>query len=406
MIDLYGLIMVAGFVLVAAYFLWRLPKDIGHGEPDAASDTIDEDRVAYAASRLGQVPAPGWLSGKVDAAYISKLLPQVARFPMPLLDYTNARGNRRTVGKRPSKPVTPVQTRQVPVSRWVWEDVAVLPELSGQTEVSYQTDDVDLQLVRGVHDIAKIPLHHLELPDDLLFHKLTHRELPRRAYYEPKPEQPQVVRQLVERTIMEAVPDTTAEETEVHEDRGSHLLVVLLDVSPSMFCEEDTYRHSQHNGIHPALALMMLLLSQRRDDGSRYIVRQFARTVGKPEQATTPAEKEELFDRLSRLSENHGLGQGTNVIDALRAAGSDVKRFAKRQPDARLEVLLITDSEATQLSSEIVRAALPRKVTLHTVVANTSTDAPTLRRRSATFFRYRYDKRHILWGTSKRNWKR
>lgn len=318
----------------------------------------------------------------IDPDLVANYMVHINTMDIPAFDIVNLRGKGRN---KPTKTV-PIKRREVTIET-VRKQVPV--ERQGPRKpskwifVNHPTDFPEPTLIRSPRDLSKVARRQFALPPTVFVKRLVTRRLTMRSFQEEIPGEQPVVTQYEWQEFEEPKVREWTESIEVADEQQAQLLEIVVDVSGSM----------QGPNINLAIALAIVVMSAHLDDDSRYLYRQFAVKVGRLTDAKTPDERRALCaDLLTQFAE---LGGGTDIILAVTAAAKDVR--ARARTGQATEVLLITDGDDPNVTSDSLYVAIGTDVTLHTVIVGGMTNA-VMRDKSTTYYELYGNHFGQVWG--------
>jgi hypothetical protein len=144
-----------------------------------------------------------------------------------------------------------------------------------------------------------------------------------------------------------------------HQDERRRLYI-LMDVSGSMgYAMPDGQRRQAW-----ALGITLHLLLRATRGEASYHLRSFNDRPKERYSASTPAEAEELIQRIIKMGSSHG---ATDIMRALRQAVTDI-RSENETNIASSDILLITDGEDNHIKSDELRRLFGDDIRLHTAL--------------------------------------
>ncbi len=330
-------------------------------------DQLAEQQLQQLVGLMGGSSTSRYSDFLIDPRLVERYLKAINAMEVPAFDIVNITGN----GKNQPTKTVPVKRREVTIERKrikVPVQHTGPPKPRGLVPVRYPGTETELRPLRSIGDIRRVRRRDLAQPRALLRRRIATGDLRFVQQMEEVPGKPEVQTRLEWQEIEVPRVKEWTDNVEVADEQQAQLLELLIDVSPSMGGPK----------VSMALALAAAVIGRHIDDGSEYLYRLFASSVGRLHKAKTPAAKRALLKEMTDWSEE--LNWGTNIEEALHKGAADVR--ARANKDMSPELLLITDGE-DHISAESVYAAVGKDVVLHTVVLNSSN--PSLFARSTTY---------------------
>ena len=294
----------------------------------------------------------------LDLDTVRRLIPVINKLQLPIFELANAQGSRFNLPTRKVK----VTKREAVVDRqWrdYYEDVPIEePPTSLLPSVTPQ-DHREVRPMRDFGEVVRVSPLHTVMPD--FCERFARRELPVVEYQEEIPGEVRTARMRKKRLEETIIPREWEEIIEVTEEPRVQNLVVVCDLSGSMFWD-DVPKNAE-----VAIALCVVLVTKHLDDDSRYGFRWFADYVDKLVSGDSRRSKEDLIEFIMEASAKDEIGGGTSIISGIETAADDVRKLT-RSGDIP-EVLIVTDGSDSVTAQEIFRA-IGTDVVLHAVVIN------------------------------------